>query len=334
MKQKIVTKLCKYTLLCILMTMNQCKNNTTPDSARYPSWFLKKPQDSEKIYGLGEGVSYKDAQHNALNDIATQLCSVVSSNTASQTTANNSGYIHQATHQNIAIDVPSVTFSNHKIVETFQLSGRFMTLVSIDKRQFLEENRQNIERIIEQMLAMYASHNDKNALARYEAMLKIIKLGAQARKYIQLIGSLEDTTTTKNNLATIEHFNDKLSKILDNVTIAIQCSDQQVRTAFSSMLQSHKIKSSTATMAHGPKVLTLHLEPVYLEKTIQGVYWVRLSIQTQIRDRHNIAIYSNDVAASGRSILSYAEARRSAIMSLKHELSDLGLARSLGIDSK
>jgi hypothetical protein len=231
--------------------------------------------------------------------------------------------------------VPPTAFTKYTVVESSTLpGGKFVALLSIEIKHFIQDHRQHIERLITEMNQIHEANADKDLLTQYGAMLTILKIGKQAHEHIQIISSLADAEITSSDLATINDFKDKSNKILGSITIMIQCTDQQIRSTFTNALHRYGIKHlSSNSDSKDPSMITLYLEPQYSEQMIQDVYWVRTSVKIRAKNSNNVYIYGNEITVSGNSVSSYEDAKNSASISLKDQLLKMGLARALGIEN-
>jgi len=114
-----------------------CGGGAPKPEAQLPKWYLN-PQlsDASTYYAVGEGATKDEAKLNALNAIAGEISTTVSSNMESNAqshTTNSGESVTKDVKLNIKSSVDKIKFTSAKVIENAFANGKFYSYVSVDR---------------------------------------------------------------------------------------------------------------------------------------------------------------------------------------------------------
>lgn len=110
---------------------------------KYPSWLSNFNRDTDKLYGIGTGISPEEAKKVAVNDIASQIRISVSSRSISTMRDDNRVGYEKGFIQDISNKVDDTVIPGYTVVKDEKLDdGRFTVLISVDKTKLIEQYKE------------------------------------------------------------------------------------------------------------------------------------------------------------------------------------------------
>lgn len=161
-----------YSFLLIAVFFSACAASNNP-----PSWFLKAQNSPSDLYGYGSAKSLAAAKNAALNDIAQNLSTQISSQinvTNSEFTSNNKGISDTNLQENINLKVKNFNLENLKIQKQEYKNGNYFVLVKIAKRDLISSLNNEINQNLNELKSINCDCVSLNDFNRLDSTLKDI----------------------------------------------------------------------------------------------------------------------------------------------------------------
>jgi hypothetical protein len=117
-------------------------------SDKIPDWFYSPPQSQEYFYGAGEGRDANEAKNAALNYIASEIQTTISSQfskTEVYSKSNFSNSFYETARKNIKANVSKISFSNIQIVKTVKVDNEIYILLRVNKKELFRNLKTKFE---------------------------------------------------------------------------------------------------------------------------------------------------------------------------------------------
>jgi hypothetical protein len=117
-------------------------------SDKIPDWFYSPPKSQNYFYGAGEGRDANDAKNSALNYIASEIQTTISSQfskTEVYSKSNFSNSFYETARKNIKANVSKISFSNIQIVKTVKVDNEIYILLRVNKKELFRNLKTKFE---------------------------------------------------------------------------------------------------------------------------------------------------------------------------------------------
>ena len=177
----------KKLLSALLLTLVFSCSSISGTSSGDISWYLSPVQNnSESIYGVGQGHTLEEATKSALSDASARLSTTVSS--TSTTLLEESKYdVNDEFRQQISQNIEKIEFPNFEVTKSTTKDAATYVEVMIDRKQFVDLQKEKIEFLDNQIRNINKSVNKQNIIQQRSSYNKIIDLGGQSEILTRII---------------------------------------------------------------------------------------------------------------------------------------------------
>ena len=212
----MIIKMFKQTIFILIATFFVACGGATPAakpaSATLPSWYLNPQQsDSSTYYAVGEGANKNEAKLNALNTIAGEISTSVSSSIDSSSSSNTTD-AGEVVSKQVKIDLKSsvekIKFTSAKVIENSFSNGTFYSYVSVDRTTLFNALNKEFEVKYNKAASLW-SHMEKHGVFEvFKSGKKLNSLIAKAMPQLSILKAVNsdfDQATYTANLETIQN---------------------------------------------------------------------------------------------------------------------------------
>jgi hypothetical protein len=307
-------------------------NKNIKDNQNTPSWYVNPKQNNhENLYGVSEGFTIEEATKFALADLASRLIVSISSE-STMLREENQNSTNEEIRQKIKQDIEKITFTNFRISRSEKSGQKFYVEVEINKKNFLNEQKDRLE-IIEKKINDLDKNSNSNPIQRRNALIKINQYCKELEIKAMILKGGNISINLKEKLIFIAKFQSELDRASDDLEFFIDNkSNNQIADVIKNSLNKEKIKTSTKYSQDKANQIKLTIKSSIEENKIFESYITKIRIKFENNIKEKI-VASNSIEVTGSSIISYKESYNSAITSLQQKIDNDGIMQTIGIIS-
>lgn len=307
-------------------------NKNIKDNQNTPSWYVNPKQNNhENLYGVSEGFTIEEATKFALADLASRLIVSISSE-STMLREENQNSTNEEIRQKIKQDIEKITFTNFKISRSEKSGQKFYVEVEINKKNFLNEQKDRLE-IIEKKINDLDKNSNSNPIQRRNALIKINQYCKELEIKAMILKGGNISINLKEKLIFIAKFQSELDRASDDLEFFIDNkSNNQIADVIKNSLNKEKIKTSTKYSHDKANQIKLTIKSSIEENKIFESYITKIRIKFENNIKEKI-VASNSIEVTGSSIINYKESYNSAITSLQQKIDNDGIMQTIGIIS-
>jgi hypothetical protein len=309
MKKRLI-----FSFLFIFFIFTGCGVNSPAPTSAVPEWFLNAPSsNSMYYYAVGEGSSKDEAKLRALNQIASEISTTISSKTninKQSLNINGKKIFNASINQNINAEVKNINFDNAKITKASYSGGKFYVLVRVDRQMLFTKYKNQIDDLFVKLKNLYnLSKTDFISYLRNKDKMSglINKLLAK----IALAKSINPEFNAKYYNDQVNHMLFSLKKMITNTKIAIRTNSKNA-ISYKTVLEKYL---STLGVKIVPKSdfyiqLNINAKPKKVsvrDPRLIGVKWAEVTLDIKVVYKKQI-ISSNTITVINGSKDSYKAA--------------------------
>ena len=307
-------------------------NKNIKDNQNTPSWYVNPKQNNhENLYGVSEGFTIEEATKFALADLASRLIVSISSE-STMLREENQNSTNEEIRQKIKQDIEKITFTNFKISRSEKLGQKFYVEVEINKKNFLNEQKDRLE-IIEKKINDLDKNSNSNPIQRRNALIKINQYCKELEIKAMILKGGDISINLKEKLIFIAKFQSELDRASDDLEFFIDNkSNNQIADVVKNSLNKEKIKTSTKYSQDKANQIKLTIKSSIEENKIFESYITKIRIKFENNIKEKI-VASNSIEVIGNSVISEKESYNSALASLRQKIDNDGIMQTIGIIS-
>lgn len=317
--------------LVFCLILFSCSKNIK-NNQNTPSWYVNPKQNNhESLYGVSEGFTIEEATKFALADLASRLVVSISSESTMLREENQSS-TNEEIRQKIKQDIEKITFTNFKISRSEKLEQKFYVEVEINKKNFLNEQKDRLE-ILEKKISDLDKNSNSNPIQRRNALIKINQHCKELELKAMILKGGDININLKEKLIFIAKFQNELDRTSDNLEFFIENkSNSQIADVIKNSLNKEKIKTSAKYSQDKSDQIKLTIRSSIEENKIFESYItkIRIKFENNIKEK---TVASNSIEVTGNSVISYKESYNSALTSLQQKIEGDGIMKTIGIIS-
>lgn len=322
-----------YTVAILSFLLLSCASNQPQELKQLPNWYvLPTVNNSQNLYGVGEGYTMAEASKSALNNLAGKLMTSISSESSMLLESNRYG-VNEQSRQKINQVIEMITFANYQISQSASYNGKIYAEIAVDRDVFIKDRKQKLEDLNKQMSNLADGLSGKTILERRNILQKINKLAIEASRInAVLAGILADGIDFKSNANLYNSYQNSYQTLLDKIEFFIDNKNapKSVVNVLTSALNQEKIKVVKTKNLANPNLVVVEVKSEMAEQKIYGSNIAKLTLNFVLLSNQNKIINSNDVQVSGSSVIDKNEAVNSAISSLADKINQEGILEILG----
>jgi len=179
-----------------------------------PDWFYSPPKSDKYFYGAGEGNSVESSKVSALNFIAGEIQTSVSSKfSKSEGYSNHNGQkdFYRSVKNRTRSEVKKIDFTNIEIMKTVKVNNKLYLLVRIDKLKLFNSLKNRFDVLDSQI------DNDIKVSQKYSLLDQLITINKIEPK-IQKALSLANILATLNSNFNVVNYSNKYNSYINKKT--------------------------------------------------------------------------------------------------------------------
>ena len=198
--------------------------NKVSISENIPNWFYAPPTDNNYFYGAGEGRNIQEAKNSALNFIAGEIQTSLSSNFSSVSTYSKGDLgadYYQSAKNEIKTEIQKIDFTNIKTIKVTKVNNLFYVLVKIEKTQLFNNLKKEFlknDKQIDNNLNNIKNYSPLEKLKIVENTTPLIKKGLSQ---ITILSILNPNFNGDNYVDKYLNYLNIKNKIIHNLTFAV-----------------------------------------------------------------------------------------------------------------
>jgi len=321
MKEILFAKSRYIILCCMLALLSGCASTASTSSVPLlviPEWVKTPPaDDAEYMYGIGEGYSVKNAQKNALKDIAGKIATNIKSESEDRTLLAGD-QLSSSFRERVNTRIDDIKLTNYKVLKTEQKQSQFYILVAMSRAVFITDKQNSLTEINAKIGQLLKGVRGKNQVEQLFAYNNALQLAQQGRRLITLLVTVKPNFDNKKHLAYYQKLATQEAKVARTASFYVEPSRSLnvVAVEIKKALQSKGFNVSTSRKAAGKISLTGNIKEADLFGNKNAVIEFDVVLTT---DRGRF-LSRKHYRLMGSSTVSYAAAKQRALAVLTNQL--------------
>ncbi len=320
-----------FLILILSFAIFSCSNSTQNKESlnELPKFYLSPTQnDSQNIYGIGEGFNYEEATKSALSDMASRLLVSISS-TSTLIREENKSDFNEEIRQNISQNIEKIDFSGFEVSKTQKYNQRIYVEVKVARLQFINLQKEKIIFLDNQITNFQNQLSEQNIVKKRKTLTEILDLARQSEILTRIIFADRNSELSKK-LKIISDAKNELSKLNDKVEFYFENqADSKIYNVIKNAANKEKI-IVVNNKSNSKNQIQIKINSSKTVAQIYGSYVAKIKISFDNLNQNQI-IASNSIEVSGSSVVSEDEAYNAAIVNLRQKINEEGILEILGI---
>ena len=316
-----------FLILLVILSFNSCGKNKQID---IPNWYLNSPQNnSQFLFGVGEGKNLKEAKLMALDDMSSRLMVTVDSllNKNIQTSKNNTGLstYNKDINFNIDIKTKKFQFTNIKVLNSTRLNNKFFVVLQVDRRKTFLEKQKQFYLLNKSIEDKYKQAQQLPILEKIYILQNIEKIVKKAQQKAFTLYAINNKFNYKTFLKNYQQYSNKIIKLKNNLKIKIS-SNEQSKIFLDQLTQLlNKNGYKTSSKNYDVKIILNNRVKYSVSRG-----WQIVKVFTTISVSSDNKIIANQIINTiGRSGSTKENALANASKNFKNKISAMGLDKIL-----
>jgi hypothetical protein len=289
-------------------------------------WFYSVPKSQEYFYGAGEGRDANEAKDSALNSIASQIQTTISSEfskTSAYSKSDSSSSFYETAKESMHSSVSKISFSNIQIVKTVKVDNEIYILVRINKQELFRNLKTKFELLNSQIDSKISISKKYSLLDQLITINKLIPKIADALNQATILSTLNPNFNIKSYVKKYNSYIKKKSEIYHNLTFKVLDNNLFAQKLIEVMnANNYKIGNSSN--------VKIRVIPNIRYSTPYGMIVVRATIQIRVIAK-NKTLKSTSLEVKGISNTK-SEAIAKAAITFKNKIEEKGINKLLGFE--
>lgn len=322
-----------FQIFALIFCLTSCITNK---STALPEWYLNPPQNNSiSLYGVGYGKDVKNAEQDALNNLAQKIVVSVSSQmdiSKQENTYNKTSNFSESARQEISSKVQKISFQNFKNEKSSVFNKDIYTLVSVNRDELAKNYITKIENYNRQIDNLVKNSKDKTLIEQKAAFVQIEDIVTKSAqeliilKAVSLDNSLTSSFDQKYNQLALAH-----QTIDNNLSVYFEYDDKSSKIA--KMLENQLTKQNIKVNKNRTNTANEVIFKITAEtnnQNLHSTYYQKNEINIAILSNKNQVIKTKQLSASGASSISYIEAENNMIKQLAKKLESEDIFKTMG----
>ena len=298
-------------------------------SVKYHDWYLVPPQNnSQNLYGVGEGLDPEEAKQIALQDAASRLKINISSKFESSYQVDDMGkssYIGQK----INTSIDKITLNDYTILKSEKLTNgdNFITMVAIDTQKLIHSYKNNINSRFE--IASKLSKLGNGIMQKRNNIDKAVQELMSIESDIRILGIIDTSYNVPAAISVINMYKSLLAKANASISFNISCDDKDIQSVFEYGL--NKLNLGASNNETGNNAVKIKISHKINAEKIFEAYIIKLILTVSVIDSSKQIITTTTIEASGSSVMNNDMAKNAALNKIKSDIDQVGLMKFLKI---
>jgi hypothetical protein len=300
--------------------------NMLETSDKIPDWFYSVPKSQEYFYGAGEGRNANEAKNSALNYIASQIQTTISSEFSKTSAYSKSDYsssFYESARKNINANVSKISFSNIQIVKTVKVDNEIYILLRVNKQELFRNLKTKFEILDEKIDSEIKTSQKYSLLDQLITLNKLTPKIADALNDVTILSVLNPNFDVKPYVRKYNSYIEKKSEIYHKLTFKLKDNNPFASKLIEVMNEnSYKIGNSSN--------VKIRVLPNIRYSTPLGMSVARVTVTIQVFAKNKI-LKSTSFEVKGISNTK-SQAIAKAAIAFKAQLEEIGINKLLGFE--
>jgi hypothetical protein len=326
------------TSLLLLIIFNGCGGKKTKppvyEKHTLPEWYLTPPRNnSEYLYGIGEGTNRDEAVKQALVDMTSKFGITVASHyeSSSSYSQHYREYYSKTVQQDLQSEVGSVRISNYETLEVQKIRyNRYIALVRSEKAGFVRGLVDSLDKQAKKLKAHEKQVLNSDVISRYNFYAEAVRKLEGTFSTLIILNTLSGTFDDRPYLQLVAEMHKKFLALKNAMTFSINGDHDSsgfmevIRTA----LTDRQIK---ITAAEDKNHLSVYLSTSINSSVSYGFNIAKTVLLVTVKDYHGKIVGGNRLNINGQATQGDAAALENASKKLQDIIKKEGLAKILGV---
>ena len=291
-----------------------------------PDWFYSPPKSDKYFYGAGEGMDIKQAQAAALDMIAREIQTTISSSlNISQGYSNSNGNstFYKSVSNNIHTQVKKINFTNIDIMKTLKVGNNIYVLVRINKLKLFNSLKTQFEMLDSKI------DNEIQVSKKYSLLDQLITLNklepkiSQALSQATILNTLNPNFDVKKYAQKYTNYLNQKTEILHKLTFGVKANG-----LFANKLI-EVLNENGYKVTKNSNIKIDILKHIRNSKTM-GMAISRVTVTIQVIAKNKV-LNSTSIETKGISN-TYEQALAKATINFKQKIEKIGINKLLGFE--
>ncbi|KZZ34788.1 MULTISPECIES: LPP20 family lipoprotein [unclassified Oleiphilus] len=295
-----------------------------------PSWVKRPPaDDSQFMYGVGEGDNLDSAKQSALKDIAGKLSTNVSSESENRDYLSN-GVSESSFSQKVNTRIQDVKLSGFDVRESLKRANKHYVLLAMKRSTFVADKVNQLNEVNNSIDAELQGLSGKNKLLQLLAYNQANTYAIQGRELVSLIHAADPSQNKQGDLDRYRSFVQKEKALLEQTKFSLN-SDASLKPLvrhIKKIMQTNGFQVTSPMRADS----IIELEGSIKEKEIFSTKMVNIDLEILVKTDSEQLVSSNSYQLKGSSVSSFDSSRDKAMQQIANEVkSKIDVYRMLGL---
>jgi len=291
-----------------------------------PDWFYSAPQSSKYFYGAGEGINPDEAKNSALNSIASEIQTSISSQfskTMSYSKEENSNDFYETAKQNIKAQVNKINFTNIQIVKTVKVHDDIYMLTRVNKKELFRNLKTKFDLLDNKIDSEIKTTEKYSTLEQLITLNKLTSKITAALNQATILSVLNPNFDVKSYAKKYNSYIGKKTEIYHKLIFKISENNSFAKKIIEVMNKnSYKIGNDSN--------VKIRVIPNIRYSTPYGMSVVKVTVDIQVIAKNNI-LKSTSLEVKGVSSTK-SQALEKAAINFKSQLEEKGINKLLGFE--
>jgi len=291
-----------------------------------PDWFYAPPKSDKYFYGAGEGTSVEEAKNGALNFIAGEIQTAVSSTfTKNESFSNSNGNstFYKNVSNQIRAKVKQINFTNIEIMKTLKVDNKIYILVRINKQKLFNSLKTQFETLDSQITSEVNTAKKYSLLDQLITYNKLTPKIADAMSQLNILNTLNPNFDIKPYVQKYNNYIAQKTELLHKITFSVSPNDLFTQKLIEVLNnQNYKISKHSD--------IKIKLQKQVRKSTTMGMAIVRVTVNIKVNAKGK-TLKSTSIEVKGISN-THSQALAKAAIDFKQKLQKLGINKLLGFE--
>jgi len=291
-----------------------------------PDWFYSPPKSEKYFYGAGEGMNIEEAKAGALNFIAGEINTAVSSEfSKNEGYSNNNGKkdFYKSVKNKVKTEVKKINFTNIEIMKTLKVNNKIYLLVRIDKQKLFNSLKTKFDLLDAQIDNEVKTSQKYSKLDQLITLNKIESKIQKALSLASILNVLNSNFDVKPYAKKYTSYMNKKTELLHEVTFSVSPNDlfgQKLIEILND--KDYKISSNSD--------IKIKVQKQVRNSTPMGMAVARVTVNIKVISKGK-TLKSTSIEAKGIAD-NKSQALAKASINFKQKINKIGINKLLGFE--
>lgn len=298
-----------------------------------PQWVANPvADDTDFIYGVGEGDELAKAIQSALSSISGKLATVVSSNISSDTTLDQ-GKVNAIFSEEVRSKTFDTKLTNYEVVKSASQDDHYYAMVKMSRAAFVKDTMARLKMIDDHINNKVALASKVSRLQQYLALNEIKPDVVEATSLVLLLQAASTAFDSEKYLTAYQKYQAMRNALLFQMNFKVVADSGMYAIAEIIIKLMGNEKLSASMSDQGGVDAVISIGGGVQKNFIFSEYDTQLSVNIQVTDKTGRNINSEEHVVGGSSLTNYDESLITATNMMKKKLEDEGALAILGLQN-